>query len=317
MAVSGTGLVRCPAGAQRALELLAAAGRTDVPVGVRARPIRWPASTPSRLRGATPRTRSSAFRCRPPSGRPDARGAVALLHDTIAAERPTRCNSSRSAPLTDVAALLRAHPADRSRLAGIHAMAGAVDVPGNIGAGHEGAEYNLWVDPVAADEVLRSGIPVTLIPLDATNDVPVTVAFSLALERAHYATRAGALAEALIRVTRMHAGGRYFWDPLAAATLAAPAVVTLRSERLRVTRDGRLVRDPARPACAWPSRRTAPASSASCCTPWWAGHASPSRRSTSGPRSSASRRAAAIAGHRAAPRRARARSTPATAPTRR
>jgi hypothetical protein len=41
----------------------------------------------------------------------------------------------------------------------------------------------------------------------------------------------------------MHAGGNYFWDPLAAVALAAPDTVTVRTERLRGTRDGRLVRD--------------------------------------------------------------------------
>ncbi len=248
VAVSGAGLVRCPAGARNALALLAAAGRPDIPVacgredplaGFNAFPAQW--RDPADAFFAVPLPATAT--------RPDGRGAVALLHDTLGVSERNVALVALG-PLTDVAALLRAHPGDRSRLTGIHAMAGVVDAPGNIGAGHAGAEYNLWVDPVAADEVLRSGVPVMLAPLDATNDVPVTLAFSLALERAHYATRAGALAEELVRVTRMQAGGKYFWDPLAAATLAAPAVVTLRRERLRVTRDGRLVRDAARPPIA-------------------------------------------------------------------
>lgn len=127
-------------------------------------------------------------------------------------------------------------------------MAGTVDAPGNIGAGHEGAEYNLWVDPVAADEVLRSDVPVTLVPLDATNAVPATVFFALGLQRHHYGEPAAALAWALMDATRMHAGGRYIWDPLAAAAIGTPGVIRLRSERLRATRDGRLVRDGSRRA---------------------------------------------------------------------
>ena len=44
--------------------------------------------------------------------------------------------------------------------------------------------------------------------------------------------------------SRVHAGGNYFWDPLAAAALPAPRVAAFRTARLRATPDGRLVRDP-------------------------------------------------------------------------
>jgi inosine-uridine nucleoside N-ribohydrolase len=33
-----------------------------------------------------------------------------------------------------------------------------------------------WLDPAAAYAVLRSGVPLTLVPLDATDQVPVTPA---------------------------------------------------------------------------------------------------------------------------------------------
>ena len=41
-------------------------------------------------------------------------------------------------------------------------------VPGNI---TPGAEFNFFVDPDAADAVLCSGIPITLVPLDVTRRV--------------------------------------------------------------------------------------------------------------------------------------------------
>lgn len=58
-------------------------------------------------------------------------------------------------------------------------MGGVVDVPGNVGASHGGidnmaADWNIYVDPRAAAIVLQSGVPITLVPLDATNHVPVT-----------------------------------------------------------------------------------------------------------------------------------------------
>ncbi|KAL1548539.1 Nucleoside hydrolase 3 [Salvia divinorum] len=39
------------------------------------------------------------------------------------------------------------------------------------------AEFNLFGDPFAAYQVIHSGIPITLVPLDATNTIPITVNF--------------------------------------------------------------------------------------------------------------------------------------------
>ena len=246
VAVSGTGLARCPAGAEHALKLLAAAGRPEIPVACgRDQPLAGFNAFPPEWRD--PADAFFGVPLPPVGARPDPRGAVELLHDAITSA-PRDAELVALGPLTDVAALLRRYPSVTERLAGIHAMAGTVDAPGNIGPGHEGAEYNVWVDPVAADEVLRSDVPTTLVPLDATNAVPATVFFAIGLQRFHYRTPAASLAWELVDITRMHAGGRYFWDPLAAAALVTPAVTRLETERLRATRDGRLVRDGSRRA---------------------------------------------------------------------
>jgi inosine-uridine preferring nucleoside hydrolase len=122
----------------------------------------------------------------------------------------------------------------RWRIGAVVAMGGAVEVPGNIGRGHERVEFNLWVDPVAAAQVLRSGVPVTLVPLDATNQVPVTNAFAGALKTHRRAGPAAQLAWRLFARTGMFAGGQYFWDPLAAAAIATPGVLDVRPRRLTV-----------------------------------------------------------------------------------
>ena len=114
--------------------------------------------TPSRPRGATRWPRSPPRRGgeagRPRSAAPARRG------DRELAARRGRRRARTADRRGRVVAL---SPRIAGRIAGIRAMAGAVDVPGNIGAGHEDAEYNVWVDPVAADAVLRSGVPVTLV----------------------------------------------------------------------------------------------------------------------------------------------------------
>lgn len=44
------------------------------------------------------------------------------------------------------------------------------------------AEFNMFSDPFAAYEVFHSGIPITLVPLDATNTIPISKRFFSALE---------------------------------------------------------------------------------------------------------------------------------------
>jgi pyrimidine-specific ribonucleoside hydrolase len=50
-------------------------------------------------------------------------------------------------------------------LTGVVWMGGAVAVGGNMTAA---AEFNAWMDPVATDQVLASGVPVRMVPLDVT-----------------------------------------------------------------------------------------------------------------------------------------------------
>ncbi|RWR93654.1 Inosine-uridine preferring nucleoside hydrolase family protein isoform 1 [Cinnamomum micranthum f. kanehirae] len=52
--------------------------------------------------------------------------------------------------------------------------------PGNLFTGHKSnpyAEFNIFGDPFAAYQVLHSGIPITLVPLEATNTIPINEGF--------------------------------------------------------------------------------------------------------------------------------------------
>jgi inosine-uridine nucleoside N-ribohydrolase len=244
--VSGTGLTTCPAGARHALQLLAVAGRADVPVACgRAEPLAGANQFPVEWR-----SRADAFFGLelPPVARKARGTATDLLAGVIGHTKHVTLLSL--APLTDTADLLRAHPALGRRLTRIVAMGGALDVPGNVGSGHERAEYNVWIDPVAAQRVLASDVPVTIVPLDATNDVPVTVFFSEALRRYHYATPAATAAWELFQQTpAVWTGGQYFWDPLAAAAVTRPQFLGYARQRVRVdVSSGRLAASPAGPA---------------------------------------------------------------------
>jgi hypothetical protein len=137
--------------------------------------------------------------------------------------------------MTDLAAALQRRPELGGEIAKVVAMAGAVAVPGNA-PDQPSAETNAWIDPRAARVVAASGVPLTLIPLDATNDVPVTTFFAQALQRSHYATPQATLAWDVVQATGMASGGSYFWDPLAVAAALDPSLVRTSSEDLRIDR---------------------------------------------------------------------------------
>ena len=76
----------------------------------------------------------------------------------------------------------------RDHISTVYIMGGAVNVPGNLtdfstNPANVTAEWNIYVDPVAADEVFRSGLPIVLVPLDATNQVNATMADTTPMAR--------------------------------------------------------------------------------------------------------------------------------------
>lgn len=68
-------------------------------------------------------------------------------------------------PLTNIAMLLADHPEVVEKVAEIVFMGGAAEI-GNV---TPNAEFNIYVDPEAADMVLSSGLPITMIGLEVTH----------------------------------------------------------------------------------------------------------------------------------------------------
>ena len=140
-------------------------------------------------------------------------------------------------PMTNLADALRINPSIRKHIRRIYVMGGAARVAGNVTeTGRDGsAEWNVYNNPTAADQVLRSGIAMTWIPLDATNHVPLTPRFLDRLAaQPSAASQLAAQSWDLIRDVFPY----YFWDTLAAAALLDSSVVEIQSLRIRIITTG-------------------------------------------------------------------------------
>ncbi len=89
---------------------------------------------------------------------------VSLLYEELQKARG-RLEIIALGPLTNLALLLEKHPETKELISRISLMGGALE-GGNV---TDFAEFNFYADPLAADRVLRSGIPVDMYGLDVTN----------------------------------------------------------------------------------------------------------------------------------------------------
>ena len=236
--ISGTGLAHASNGAQVASDLMGALGAGEIPLGTGSTtPMEGSRAFPEAWRSATDLGYGLSLKTVPVSSRP----AVEVLSEAIRSST-TPVTILTLGPLTDLGQALSAEPSLAAKIAGVHASGGAIAVPGNVAA--EGgdpaataAEWNLWIDPKADDIVLRSGIPITLVPLDATGKLPLTTAFFDELVKDHEAAGADIAYELLARSGYLLTGN-FFWDQLATVVLTDPSAATSAEARLKAVTEG-------------------------------------------------------------------------------
>jgi inosine-uridine nucleoside N-ribohydrolase len=236
--VSGTGEAHCAAGVDVVLRLLerleapaidVACGRETPIAGDHAFPDAWRESVDAGSGLELPAT----------SRQPFAGDAVQLARET--ADRVDGLRVLTLGPLTNLADALVRHPDLPQRLESVFTMGGALFVPGNVSFGgppeNEVAEWNIYVDPTAAQEVIDSGVKVRLVSLDGTNQVPVTEAYAERVRQEATGPGALVLAELFTSHPFMTDGTYYLWDPLAAAMAAGHPLGSFSSARVDVEED--------------------------------------------------------------------------------
>jgi inosine-uridine nucleoside N-ribohydrolase len=137
-------------------------------------------------------------------------------------------------PLTNVALALGADPDFPKMVKQIVLMGGSL-TGGNV---TPAAEFNFYVDPEAAAAVFDSGVPITMVGLNVTEQVQLNDAHVQRLEAANNPS-----AQALARIARSsfasmrkqgHGGGFSMHDPLAVSALLDRNILTLEDFRIEI-----------------------------------------------------------------------------------
>ena len=237
--VTGAGEAHCVPGVNNALKLIGLAGRKDIPVACgRKTPLAGNHSFPQDWRDFVDSFAGQEVEAvENPNQNAD---AVALL-TSILENSSQKVNILTLGPVTNIAELLRREPQVSGLIDKIYIMGGAVEVPGNIQfsvSENKAAEWNIYVDPLAASEVFSSGVPVTLVPLDATNLVPLDIEFYTRLENDHPEPEAAFVFDVLTgNMGMIQSNTYYFWDPLAAAIMVNNSIASFETFNICVGTD--------------------------------------------------------------------------------
>ena len=249
--IAATGEAHAGPGVRNALRLLALTNQTEVVVSSgRTKPLRgqhkfplsWRIAMDLRLGLSLPSSRQ----------RKSKQQGVELITQLIQTS-PQKVVLVTLGPLTNIAEVLETDPAIVDKLKMIYIMGGALDVPGNIEVSgvsikNRYAEWNIYIDPYATAIVFQSGAPITLVPLDATNRMPLSVAFyerfQASTPAANFVHRTLTRLKPLIKKNEY-----YFWDPLTAVVATHNCLATFQERPVVVNQkegpeSGRTVADP-------------------------------------------------------------------------
>jgi pyrimidine-specific ribonucleoside hydrolase len=240
--VAATGEAHARPGARNALRLLALAEYAPIPIVAGSpRPLRGEHAFPALVRLMM--DRHLFLKMPPPRGAVSQEDAVSLIIKTLEeSEEPVTVVAL--GPLTNLAQVFLQRPELTAKVTGITMMGGALDVPGNIESinariTNPYAEWNIYIDPYAANVVFSSGVAVTLVPLDATNQVPLSKPYLEQMMGMAGIPALDFVCRALRFIGRLSKGKRtfYFWDPLAAVVTLHPQIAVFEERHVRVVEE--------------------------------------------------------------------------------
>lgn len=179
-----------------------------------------------------------------PHPRPNITPDAVELMRKVMSESAQRVTIVATGPLTNIADFIGKYPQlAADKIEKIVIMGGAVNTHGNIKGLHftstnEDGECNIIADPEAAKQVFASNLPIVLVPLDATNQVPLTEEYyhSLALSPNADHQLVYLLLQDIYKLVGHDAFFKtyYLWDPLATMIGMDLSLATYESMALTV-----------------------------------------------------------------------------------
>jgi purine nucleosidase len=216
--------------ARRVCEL---AERPDIPVYAGcARPVLRPLATAAAIHGDS---LGEKLGLPEPAMPLQAQHGVDFIIETLRAAEPGSITLAALGPLTDIAMALVKAPDIAAGIGELVIMGGAGFEIGNV---TPAAEFNIHVDPHAAEIALESGIPITMIPLDVTHQVLSTPTRIAALNA--LGNRCGPAVASLLsgfekaRTSKFGERGMALHDPCVIAYLLCPELFTGREVNVAV-----------------------------------------------------------------------------------
>lgn len=177
------------------------------------------------------------------SNRVDPRSSAQFIVD-MARAHPGEITLVAVGPLGNLAAALMLEPNLKTLLREVIIMGGTVIEPGNVSPV---AEANIWNDPHAADKVFMAGWKLTMVGLDVTHQVIVSVAMIQKIAEQHQHPATDTLLHAVRFYADFYSGlyphvakihGCFGHDVLAFIYLTNPELFTLQSGQIRVATEG-------------------------------------------------------------------------------
>lgn len=156
-------------------------------------------------------------------------------------KNPGRISLIATGPLTNIAKAIKKNPNAMKQLKEIFIMGGAVKMPGNIS---RVAEFNVFVDPEAADIVFRFPVKKTLVPIDACMPVRMLLQDFQKIRNKSLQKPIAAIMKAHIRNTFREHGINYaiMYDPLTVYALLNPSACKKKKYNILVETKGNITR---------------------------------------------------------------------------
>ena len=169
---------------------------------------------------------------------PSSMSAVQTIIDLVH-KYPKEITILAIGPVTNIALAIHRDPSILKLIKNVVVMGGSIHYPGNM---TPDSEYNVYCDPEAFDIILRSGLDLTIVPLDVTYKCLFTTSHIEKLGSARKEIR-DFIAESTRFYMEFHAEyqsilGCAINDPLAAAILVRPDLVSLKDYYMTVELKG-------------------------------------------------------------------------------